>query len=54
MNKLNEKGKASVLESLGASDGKNSKERKALFAKIILNRDLGYEFINEKLKGVMR
>lgn len=53
-NKLTEGQKRLLLEALGSVDGKNGKERKALFAKIILNRDLGYEFINEKLKGVTK
>jgi hypothetical protein len=51
-NKLSEGQKRTVLESFGKPDGKNSKERKDVFAKIILNRDYGYEKISNILKGV--
>jgi hypothetical protein len=50
-NKLSEGQKRTVLESFGKPDGKNSKERKDVFAKIVLNRDYGYEKINNILKG---
>jgi hypothetical protein len=50
-NKLSEGQKRTVLESFGKPDGKNSKERKDVFAKIILNRAYGYEKINNILKG---
>ena len=51
-NKLSEGQKRSVLESLGKPDGKNSKERKDIFSKIILDRALGYEVVNGKIKEI--
>lgn len=51
-NKLNEGQKKSILLSFGSEEGKNSKERKDLFAKIVLNRDYGYEKIITTIKGV--
>ena len=51
-NKLSEVDKAQVLKSLVGVEGKNSTERKALFAKLILDRELGYEKIDNILKGV--
>lgn len=51
-NKLSEGQKRKVLESFNKQDGKNSKERKEIFSKIILDRSLGYEIISNKLKGL--
>lgn len=51
-NKLNEKEKSDVLKALGSLDGKNGKERKEIFSKLVLNRELGYEKIQSILKGV--
>jgi hypothetical protein len=51
-NKLSEGQKRTVLETFEKPDGKNGKERKAIFAKLILDRNLGYEKINDILKGV--
>ena len=52
-NKLNEAQKKGVIVGLGYEDGTNGKQRKEIFAKIILDRDLGYEIINNKLKGIL-
>ena len=41
-NKLNSKQQDSVLESLGSTKGTNLKDRKAKFAKVVLDRSLGY------------
>jgi hypothetical protein len=51
-NKLPEGDKSKVLKDLGYDDGKNGKERKDIFSKVILDRSLGYEKINDILKGV--
>jgi hypothetical protein len=51
-NKLPEGEKSKALKNLGYEDGKNSKERKEIFSKVILDRSLGYEKINNILKGV--
>lgn len=50
-NKLTEKEKALILLALTNEEGKNGKERKELFAKAILQRELGYEKIDNILKG---
>ena len=44
-NKLNSKQQDSVLESLGSTKGTNLKDRKAKFAKVVLDRSLGYDKI---------
>lgn len=49
-NKLPEGEKSKVIKDLGYEDGKNGKSRKEIFSKIILDRSLGYEIINNKLK----
>jgi hypothetical protein len=54
-NKLPEGDKSKVLKDLGYDDGKNSKDRKVMFAKLILDRNLGYEVIHSSInqqKGV--
>jgi hypothetical protein len=51
-NKLNEAQKSRVLIGLGYEDGANSKARKEIFAKVVLDRELGYEVINNKIKDI--
>lgn len=51
-NKLNSKQQDSVLELLGNTKGSNLKERKGKFAKVILDRTLGYERIVEVINQV--
>ena len=52
-NKLNEAQKAKIIVAFGSIDGKNGKARKEIFAKIVLDRELGYEVINNKLKEII-
>lgn len=51
-NKLNEAQKKSVLTGLGYYEGNNGKERKEIFSSVVLDRELGYEIINNKLKEI--
>lgn len=51
-NKLNEAQKSKVLIGLGYEDGANGKARKEIFAKVVLDRELGYEVINNKIKDI--
>jgi hypothetical protein len=51
-NKLPEGEKSKVIKDLGYEDGKNGKSRKEIFSKIVLDRSLGYEIINNRLKGL--
>jgi hypothetical protein len=54
-NKLPEGDKSKALKDLGYDDGKNGKDRKAIFAKLILDRNLGYAIISSSInqqKGV--
>lgn len=46
-NKLSSKQQDQVLITLGSQAGKNSKERKELFSKIVLDRTLGYVIIKD-------
>lgn len=48
-NKLNSKQMKLVLENFGYTDGKNLKERKEKFAKIVLDRNLGFDTIRAVL-----
>ncbi len=49
-NKLNESSKDRVLIALGSKAGKNGLERKKLFSKVILNKELGYTLILSTIK----
>ncbi len=51
-NALKEPDKDRVLEMLGQPKGSNSKERKALFRKVVLDRNVGFEKIKETLERV--
>lgn len=54
-NKLTEPQKKLVLQELGQPPGANAKERKALFQKVLLQRQHGYDTIRStinKVKGV--
>lgn len=48
-NKLKEGDKDKVLVELGSDAGSNGAERKKLFQKLVLNRDLGYEKIRDTI-----
>lgn len=53
-NKLNSKQMKQVLEHFGYADGKNLKERKGVFTKIVLDRSTGFDTIKaviEQAKG---
>jgi hypothetical protein len=47
--KLPEAKKRLVLEGLGQQDGKNATERKAIFSRVVMQRDIGYSVIKEVL-----
>ena len=49
-NKLSEGNKDKVLLELGQTAGKNQAERKKLFSKVILNKELGYNKILGTIK----
>lgn len=49
-NKLKEGDKDKVLIALGSKAGKNGIERKKLFSKVILNKELGYTLILSTIK----
>lgn len=49
-NKLKEGDKDKVLIKLGSKAGKNGLERKKLFSKVILNKELGYTLILSTIK----
>lgn len=51
-NKLNAKQQDKVLVNLGSKQGKNSIERKKLFSKLILDRNLGYNKIIHEINLV--
>jgi hypothetical protein len=51
-NKLNETQKKSVLSKLGQPEGNNTKERKELFGKVVLDRGLGFEKISSAIKSL--
>lgn len=51
-NKLSEKDKGKVLIALGKHDGSNSTERKKIFAGLVMQRDLGYDTINNLIKEI--
>lgn len=51
-NSLNAKQQDQVLITLGSQVGKNSKERKELFAKVVLTRTLGYSIIKVVINQV--
>jgi hypothetical protein len=48
-NKLPEGDKSKVIKDLGYEDGKNGKSRKEIFAKLILDRNLGYDTIHSSI-----
>lgn len=48
---LNEKQKDKVLIDLGYEKGVNSKQRKDIFAKVVLDRKLGYDTIREAIQA---
>lgn len=50
-NALNEKQKDKVLVDLGHEKGVNSKQRKDIFAKVVLDRKLGYDTIREAIQA---
>ena len=50
-NALNEKQKDKVLVDLGYEKGGNSKQRKDIFAKVVLDRKLGYDTIREAIQA---
>lgn len=49
-NALNEKQKDQVLKELGYDTGSNGKQRKEIFAKLVLDRSLGYDTIRKTIK----
>ena len=49
-NKLNAKQQNQVLTGLGSIEGGNVKSRKELFAKVVLDRNLGYNVIVETIE----
>jgi hypothetical protein len=49
-NKLKSKQQDDVLISLGSKAGTNLKNRKELFAKLVLDRNLGYDTIRKAIK----
>ncbi len=51
-NTLNSKQQDAVLIELGSSQGKNLKERKELFNKIVLDRSKGFEYITKMINKV--
>ena len=51
-NKLNAKQQNLVLEELGSSVGKNPAERKEKFAKVTLDRDIGYAKIKDVINSI--
>lgn len=51
-NKLKASEQDLVLTSLGYEKGSNLKDRKAKFAKLVLDRNLGYDTITKKIKEV--
>lgn len=51
-NKLSSKQQDKVLINLGSSTGKNSKERKDLFSKVILDRSKGFVYIRDVINQV--
>lgn len=53
-NKLSSKQQDKVLSELGSKVGKNLKERKELFSKIILDRNLGYDRIKSVINEVQK
>lgn len=50
-NQLSEKQKDKVLSDLGYEKGVNSKQRKEIFAKLVLDRKLGYDTIREAIQS---
>ena len=50
-NALSEKQKDKVLVDLGYEKGTNSKQRKDIFAKLVLDRKLGYDTIREAIQA---
>ena len=50
-NKLPAKKMDEVLVQLGSSSGKNSVDRKEKFAKVVLDRSLGYDTISQVIKS---
>ena len=50
-NKLQAKKMDEVLVQLGSSPGKNLVDRKAKFAKVVLDRSLGYDTISQVIKS---
>lgn len=53
-NSCNSKQQDEILESLGYLKGKNTQERKEIFAKLVLDRKLGFDIIKgmiDKVKG---
>lgn len=53
-NKLSASQMDSTLEQLGSPKGRNATERKKLFAKAIMNRDLGYNTISGILDNISK
>lgn len=49
---LNAKQQDAVLESLGSPKGNNSKQRKELFNKAVLDRNLGFKYIADVINKV--
>ena len=49
-NKLNAQQQNNVLITLGSTKGANPKQRKELFAKVVLDRDIGYNVIVETIE----
>jgi len=52
-NKLSASQQNEVLKSLGSTPGSNPKIRKELFAKIVIQRELGYDNILAVINGVL-
>lgn len=50
-NALSERQKDKVLVDLGYEKGANSKQRKDIFAKVVLDRKLGYDTIREAIQS---
>lgn len=51
--KLDSKSQEKVLKDIGATSGTNAKQRVEHFRKKVLKGELGFEFINNKLKGIL-